>query len=78
MKDGSAITKEELVKQFRTEAILAATRKVIADDGFEGLTLEKVAEAAGISKGTIYLYFKNRRDLIVNIVQGMIDCSSPW
>jgi AcrR family transcriptional regulator len=66
------VTKEELVKQFRTREILAAGRKVLLDEGYDSVTLERVAELAGISKGTIYLYFKNKRDLIVNVIHDII------
>jgi AcrR family transcriptional regulator len=69
------ITKEELVKRFRTEGILTATRRVIAEVGIEKLTLERVAEAAGISKGTIYLYFKNKHDMVITLIEQMIEDS---
>lgn len=65
------VTKEELVKQFRTGEIIAAGRQVLLDEGYNNITLERVAEVAGISKGTIYLYFKNKGDLLVSIVHDL-------
>ena len=67
------LTKEELIKRFRTEEILEATRKVISSYGFEGITLEKVAEEAGISKGTIYLYFENKEELMISSIEYGLD-----
>ncbi len=57
-------SKEDVLKQYREDGITDATRRVIAQEGFAALTIERVAELANISKGTIYLYFKNKDDLI--------------
>ena len=60
--------KKELLQRFRTEAILDAAIKVIAIRGLDKATLEQVAAEAGISKATIYLYFKNKEDLYYQCV----------
>ena len=60
--------KKELVQRFRTEAILDAAIKVIALRGLDKATLEQVAAEAGISKATIYLYFRNKEDLYYQCV----------
>jgi AcrR family transcriptional regulator len=65
--------KKELVHQFRTEGILDAARKVIARRGLEKATMEQVAGEAGISKATIYLYFKNKEDLYFQCVIDRLD-----
>lgn len=57
-------TKEEVVKDFRTAEILVATRTVVAEIGYPGASMERIAQEAGISKGTIYLYFKNKETLL--------------
>ncbi len=68
------MTKEELIKGYRISEILAAARKVIGRFGYEGTTIDRVAEEAQIAKGTIYLYFANKEDLLHNaIVQGIRD-----
>ena len=64
-----ARTKEELVKEFRTGEILRAAREVIADLGLGEASMERIAQGAGISKGTIYLYFQNKEQLLVRAVQ---------
>jgi AcrR family transcriptional regulator len=64
-----ARTKEELVKEFRTGEILRAARQVIADLGLGEASMERIAHGAGISKGTIYLYFQNKEQLLVRAVQ---------
>lgn len=38
--------------------------EMIVKEGFDGLSMHKLAKEAGISPATIYLYFKNREDLL--------------
>jgi AcrR family transcriptional regulator len=38
--------------------------KMIVEKGFDGLSMQKLAKAAQISPSTIYVYFKNREDLL--------------
>lgn len=57
-------TKDEVLQEFRIQAIREAAGRVVAEKGIEATTMEAIAEAAGIAKGTIYLYFKNREDLL--------------
>jgi TetR/AcrR family fatty acid metabolism transcriptional regulator len=57
-------TREELIKEYRVGEILEAARRVIGRHGFEGTTIDRVAEEAKVAKGTIYLYFNNKDDLL--------------
>jgi AcrR family transcriptional regulator len=56
-------TKKDVVAEFRTSGILEAARKVFADRGFHEATVEDIAEAAGVAKGTVYLYYESKRDI---------------
>jgi AcrR family transcriptional regulator len=47
-----------------TPAILLATLQVIADEGFAGFSVDKVAAAAGVGKATIYRRWPSKEDLI--------------
>ncbi len=47
----------------RAAAILCAARQVFAREGFAGATIQAVAGAAGIAKGTVYLYFRSKEEL---------------
>jgi AcrR family transcriptional regulator len=64
-----ARTKEEVIKDFRTTEIVRAARRVIGESGFDEASMERIAAEAGISKGTIYLYFRNKEDLLANVSQ---------
>jgi AcrR family transcriptional regulator len=57
-------TKKEIVTEFRTREILAAARRLMQDRGVEAVTVEEIAAAAGVAKGTVYLYFQGKDELI--------------
>jgi AcrR family transcriptional regulator len=57
-------TKKEIVTAFRTREILAAARKLLEQRGPEAMTMEEIAADAGVAKGTLYLYFQSKDDLI--------------
>jgi AcrR family transcriptional regulator len=65
-------TKQEVVTEFRCTEILDAARKVFAEKGFSETTMEQIAERTGIAKGTLYLYFRSKRDLyMAALMQGI-------
>ncbi len=69
--------KEELVRDFRVREILEAARRVVARNGFQGVTIDRVAEEAKIAKGTVYLYFHTKEELLKAAVeQGMVNFTS--
>ena len=51
--------KEELVRQ---EAI-----EMLVRDGFQGFSMNKLAQACGISVATLYIYYRDKDDLIIKI-----------
>ena len=61
-------TKKEVVTAFRTREILAAARQLMEQRGLEAVTMEEIAAAAGVAKGTIYLYFPSKDELIQAII----------
>jgi AcrR family transcriptional regulator len=56
-------TKKDVVTEFRTNGILDAARRVFAEKGFSEATVDDVAAAAGVAKGTVYLYYESKRDI---------------
>lgn len=51
------------------EQIIDAAVKVIAQNGYHHSQVSKIAKEAGVADGTIYLYFKNKEDLLVSLFQ---------
>ena len=62
-------TKDEVVKDFRTGEIVRAARRVIGELGFDEASMERIAHEAGIAKGTIYLYFRNKEELLAHVAE---------
>ncbi|MFL5300696.1 MAG: TetR/AcrR family transcriptional regulator, partial [Anaeromyxobacteraceae bacterium] len=52
-------------------AILEATLELLADEGFERLTIEGVAARAGVGKATVYRRWESKRSLVVAAVDHM-------
>jgi AcrR family transcriptional regulator len=57
-------SKEEVVQEFRIRSIQEATMRVISRKGMAAATMQEIAEEAGVAKGTIYLYFRDRDELV--------------
>jgi TetR/AcrR family transcriptional repressor of multidrug resistance operon len=49
------------------DAICRAAIDLIQRDGFEATSISKIAQEAGVSPATIYIYFKNKEDLLNKI-----------
>jgi AcrR family transcriptional regulator len=56
----------------RREAILAAALDEFSSRGFEAARLEDVARRAGVAKGTIYLYFRDKENLFQELIRTML------
>ncbi len=48
------------MEKTKSELILEAAFEVFSNKGFHGAKMEEIAEKAGVGKGTIYEYFKNK------------------
>ncbi len=59
--------RKEREKEQRRNDIVDAAEKVFFSKGMRDATMDEVAEAAELSKGTLYLYFKSKEDLYLAI-----------
>jgi AcrR family transcriptional regulator len=48
-------------------AIIEAARTLFAKQGYEETTIAEIARAAGVGVGTVYLYFQNKRQILVEV-----------
>ncbi|MDZ7619484.1 MAG: TetR/AcrR family transcriptional regulator [Patescibacteria group bacterium] len=46
------------------DAIYGAAVAILTRDGLDAMTMERVAEEAGVAKGSLYNYFQNKTDLL--------------
>lgn len=56
-------------KEAKRERILRAAISVFARKGFFHAKISEIAQEAGVADGTIYLYFKNKDDLLISIFE---------
>ncbi len=56
----------------RPREICAAALEVFAEKGFAAAKLDDIARRAGVSKGTLYLYFQDKEDLFRAVVRSAI------
>src|SRR5262245_15266352 len=62
----------KVAPQARRQAILDAALDVFAERGFEAARLDDVAARAGVAKGTLYLYFRDKEALFEELVRGAV------
>ncbi len=63
-RGAQAKSKTDVVEEFRKATIQEAALRVVNREGLDSASMQAVAAEAGIAKGTIYLYFKNREELM--------------
>lgn len=69
-----AKSRKEVLQEFRTGGILQAARAVFARNGYTSATIDEIAEAAGVAKGTVYLYFDSKRELfLATLREGVLE-----
>lgn len=56
-------------KKPKYKQIIEAAVIVIAENGYHQAQVSKIAKQAGVADGTIYLYFKNKEDILVSLFQ---------
>lgn len=53
----------------KREQILDGAKRVFVEQGFEAASMNDITRAAGVSKGTIYVYFENKEDLFGYMIE---------
>ncbi|WP_078555426.1 TetR/AcrR family transcriptional regulator [Bacillus alkalicellulosilyticus] len=51
------------------DLIIEAAVRVIAEHGYHQAQVSKIAKEAGVADGTIYLYFKNKEDILISLFE---------
>ena len=60
--------RRQAIEEFRLQSIREAAVRVLARQGFSGTTMQEIADEAQIAKGTLYLYFKDKEELLESVV----------
>lgn len=64
-------TTERVDKRERRQVLLRAARDVFASRGYHDAKVEDICAAANVAKGTYYLYFKDKRAVLEELVDGL-------
>lgn len=68
-----AISESE--KRERRQEILNAAGRLLLKQGYRDITVARIAQVAGLAKGTIFLYFQTKEDIFLSLVQ---DAMENW
>lgn len=69
MPRAASNSKQKVVTELRRSEILAAATKVFGNKGFDATLMDEIARAAGLAKGTLYLYFKSKDEIYQAVVR---------
>ena len=69
-RGGGRPTREEA--EARDARLLDVATSLFMERGFDGTSIDAVAEAAGVSKPTVYARYRDKRDLFVAVLRGRI------
>jgi AcrR family transcriptional regulator len=61
--------KKDKLKANRQKQILNASMRVFSKYGYQGTDVEKIANLAGLGKGTVYRYFKSKENLFLSTLE---------
>jgi AcrR family transcriptional regulator len=73
MKDIDQLSFNEFGLSSKEEKILKAAVTIFYDKGYNGTTTKEIAGKAGVAEGTIFRYFKTKKDILHSIVIFFID-----
>jgi len=55
------------------EKVLGAAMKVFSAHGYQGASIRAIAKAAGVSVGGVYLYFRNKEELYLDLIRDRVE-----
>ena len=70
---GQSRARSDDAKRARRQFILSTAEQILRCDGFDVFTMDKLASRADIAKGTLYLYFATREELMLAVYTDLHD-----
>lgn len=55
-------------REIRRESAIDAAMSIYEEEGYHSITMEKIAERAELSRAALYLYFKNKEEILVSAI----------
>ncbi len=72
MTDQSVIMRQA-INEGKKLSILDSARRLLVKRGFQDITLDEVARLAGVAKGTLFLYYRNKDELFAAAFADLVD-----
>ncbi len=72
-EEGSEEPEEVKLAVDRRERIIDNATELFATKGYHGTTVDEIVHATGIAKGTFYIYFHSKEELLVEVIKRLID-----
>jgi len=61
--------KKAVVEAMMRESLFVAARRLLEEEGWRGATMERLAQEVGVSKGTVYNYFRDKREILCFVME---------
>ncbi len=58
-----------VVEAMMRESLFVAARRLLEEEGWRGATMERLAQEVGVSKGTVYNYFRDKREILCFVME---------
>ncbi|GKU27366.1 TetR/AcrR family transcriptional regulator [Clostridium folliculivorans] len=65
-----------MVRENKEQIILEAAIKIFSEKGFSAATTSEIAKSAGVAEGTIFRYFKTKKDLLTGAMVKLVEVFS--
>jgi len=73
VEDDGRGDRRRAVNDYRRQIILAAARRIFADQGLEGASLRAIAKEAGYTHGALYFYYASKEEIYGDLLAGSLD-----
>ena len=60
-------------REVRRELVIDAAMAIYAEEGYHAITMEKIAERSEVSRAALYLYFKNKEEIVLSAIVSHAD-----
>jgi AcrR family transcriptional regulator len=71
-REDGRVVRAQKQRESRRAAVLQAARRVFAQKGYHATSIDDLIEAAGIARGTFYLYFESKRAIFDELLDGLL------
>ena len=61
-----------VLRDERRAQLVSAAREVFGEKGYHAATVDDITRAAGVAKGTFYLYFEEKREIYYELVRSFL------